>query len=95
MAPSVVEARGPTTLVAEIAAASRSAALIVILFNIYGVPCRLRVGDVQVFERTARMVTRERMPSASCADAPRLSRPSRIGISKTAWCCALMGANRT
>jgi hypothetical protein len=30
-----------------------------------------------------------------CADAPRLSRPSRIGISKTSSCCALMGANPT
>jgi len=30
-----------------------------------------------------------------CADAPRLSRPSHIGISKTASCCALIAANRT
>ena len=30
-----------------------------------------------------------------CADAPRLSRPSLIGISKTASCCALIGASRT
>jgi len=65
MAPSVVEARGLVARVAEVAATSRSAALIVILFNIYRVPCRLRVGDVQVFDRMVRLVTRGRTPSAS------------------------------
>jgi hypothetical protein len=64
MAPSVVEARGLVALVANMAAASRSAALIVILFNIYRVPCRLRVGDVQVFERMAPVVTRGGTSSA-------------------------------
>ena len=63
MAPSVVEARGLVALVADMAAASRSAALIVILVNIYQVPCRLRVGDVQVFARMVRVVTRGRTPS--------------------------------
>lgn len=94
IASFVVDARGPTALAAvETAAANRSAALIVILFNIYRVPCRLRVTDVQVFERMVRMVTRGHAPPTPCEDAPQLWPPSPLGISKTASCCALMGAN--
>jgi len=62
IAPFAVDARGPAALAAEAAAASSSAALIVILFNISRVPCWLRVGDVQVFERMVRMVTRRHTP---------------------------------
>ena len=62
--PSVVEVGGVVAVVAEVAAASRSAALIEILFDIFRVPCKLRVGDVQMFEWTARVVTRWRTPSA-------------------------------
>jgi hypothetical protein len=86
MALSVVEARGLVTLVADMAAASSSPALIVILFNIYRVPCRLRVGDVQVFDSVVRMVTRGARLLHQRVDAPQLSHPSRIGISKTATC---------
>jgi len=80
MAPSVVDARGPAALVAEVAAASRSAALSVILFNIYRVPCRLRVGDVQVFEPVVRMVTRGRLPFRTNARMHHGYRVHRVSV---------------
>src|SRR5262249_2634338 len=64
IAPLVVDARGAVALTAEAVAASRSAALIavVVLFDILLVPLWRRVGDVQVFERMVRMVTRGHIP---------------------------------
>jgi hypothetical protein len=96
----VADAREPAALAAEAAAAKRSTApiAIVILFRISQVPCWLCVGDVHVFEWMVRMVTRKhlsfRASTRRASDAPRLSRPSRIGISDSVLPCALM-ANRS